>query len=575
MTDRALLDRLETAFSGLRKPTPQELSAAWVSVAATAKEILPYAGDPGVYPYGRKKLFATDEVEILVMNWAPGRDCAPHDHGHSFGLIDVVMGAVRHTLYTLDQDDVPVAYLEREEAEGTSYFAARSMIHSMGNRDGHPTVTAHVYAPPIAGMKVYDLQRCAACIVSNDCGAWWPDEQRQRVKEIRLTRTTSHSPSYVTLDQLTDPGLSNPDVVRRLTTHPLDIDSFTTLDDTLDIDATAGRTVRRLTVESGSVLAASAADSRFLVLGGRVEIVPLSSSRPAELLGEGQTFEVTAGEVVGLRPSAHSPSADIVEVALGGPLSTLCADRVQELDRIPQLRDYYYGYADRYAAVYQAGAPYWEPPEPNEILRHALQELGIGPCVVIDLGCGEGRDTIHLASEGFEAYGVDVARPALGKARERARRLGLDVRFLERDITTLRNLPRAGFDLALNMGCLHMIPDADLRSAHLSRVFQLLRPGATFVLAHCREKWLEGFFSVPAYEAAGPVVPGRVIDRRIRLAGGGTTTIPLPIVPYKQSSDAELAAELKAHGFEVVADLSGHSNAFGNTVVLAARRPGL
>lgn len=50
MTDRALLDRLETAFSGLRKPTPQELSAAWGSVAATAAEILSYAGDTDVYP---------------------------------------------------------------------------------------------------------------------------------------------------------------------------------------------------------------------------------------------------------------------------------------------------------------------------------------------------------------------------------------------------------------------------------------------------------------------------------------------------------------------------------------------
>ena len=36
------------------------------------------------------------------------------------------------------------------------------------------------------GMKVYDLKRCAACVVSDDCGAWWPREQRQLLQELQL-----------------------------------------------------------------------------------------------------------------------------------------------------------------------------------------------------------------------------------------------------------------------------------------------------------------------------------------------------------------------------------------------------
>lgn len=47
-------------------------------------------------------------------------------------------------------------------------------------------ITLHLYAPPITGMKVYDLEKCAACVVSDDCGAWWPDDLRQQVKEIKL-----------------------------------------------------------------------------------------------------------------------------------------------------------------------------------------------------------------------------------------------------------------------------------------------------------------------------------------------------------------------------------------------------
>ncbi|MGM1006165.1 MAG: hypothetical protein ACQEW2_03745 [Bacillota bacterium] len=47
-------------------------------------------------------------------------------------------------------------------------------------------VTLHLYSPPITGMKVYNLEKCAACVVSEDCGAWWPEEQRQKVREIQL-----------------------------------------------------------------------------------------------------------------------------------------------------------------------------------------------------------------------------------------------------------------------------------------------------------------------------------------------------------------------------------------------------
>ncbi|MCS0634250.1 cysteine dioxygenase family protein [Streptomyces sp. LP05-1] len=186
-----LMERISSAFDTLLRPTPQQLREAWENVGASLDEILPYAGDPGVYPYGRKKLYASQDIEILAMNWAARRPCAPHDHGQSFGWINVMSGTVRHTLYTLDQDDIPVPFLTREEPCGSRYFAPRSVVHSMENPSDGLTVTLHLYAPPITGMRVYDLERCAACVVSDDCGAWWPDEQRQLVRRIKLSRATA------------------------------------------------------------------------------------------------------------------------------------------------------------------------------------------------------------------------------------------------------------------------------------------------------------------------------------------------------------------------------------------------
>lgn len=184
-------ERVEKSFGSLVQPGPEQLSRAWDEVGATLPEVMEYAGEPGIYPYGRKKIFANNEVELIVMNWAARRDCAPHDHGSSFGWVNVLSGEVRHTLYTLDQNDVPTPYLTRTEKRGTRYFAARSMVHAMGNPSDELTVTVHIYAPPITEMKVYDLEKCAVCVVSDDCGAWWPADQRQLLRVMRLGRNGS------------------------------------------------------------------------------------------------------------------------------------------------------------------------------------------------------------------------------------------------------------------------------------------------------------------------------------------------------------------------------------------------
>ena len=190
-TDRCpdFLQHLRGTLDAMRRPTPADLRQAMTDLAARPEALQPHLGDPGIYPYGRKPLHSANGVEAIVMNWAAGRECAPHDHGRSFGWIHVVSGTIRHTLYTLDQDDVPVSFATRAEPTGTVMFAPRGAIHSMGNLTGEPTVTLHLYAPHVQGMKVWDLERCAMCVVAEDCGAWWPPEQRHRLREITLHRS--------------------------------------------------------------------------------------------------------------------------------------------------------------------------------------------------------------------------------------------------------------------------------------------------------------------------------------------------------------------------------------------------
>jgi SAM-dependent methyltransferase len=60
---------------------------------------------------------------------------------------------------------------------------------------------------------------------------------------------------------------------------------------------------------------------------------------------------------------------------------------------------------------------------------------------VLDVGCGCGDTTLKLAQRGATATGVDVSRPMLARARERAAAAGLDVRFELGDAAEIRFEP--------------------------------------------------------------------------------------------------------------------------------------
>jgi ubiquinone/menaquinone biosynthesis C-methylase UbiE len=381
---------------------------------------------------------------------------------------------------------------------------------------------------------------------------------------------------------LDDRDLPNADVRRRLDQAVFRLRDFESLMDGSDRGRVFGgdsRSLRLLNLGENAPLVRTKNGWRLLyVLAGHVAFAeyaegdqPLTAGE-RWVVGEGQWLMIEPERVHRVR--ARGDSATMLEILLGESRPS-----VEDLD--PGLAagddnaaDYYYEYDECYRKVYEEGGELWEMPGPNAALVAFVEEredrLGRR---VIDCGCGEGRDSLWLAKRGFEVTGVDVSRAALERARERAAAEGVDVTFLERDVIHLRGVPEKTFDLALNMGCLHMLKDAEHRARHLRRVAEVIKPGAYFVLAHCRSEWLKGFYSVPDYEAVGPAVTGKVLPRRIRLPGGGEKWIELPTTHFKEAGEDELAAELEAAGLEVERALGDSNEAFGNTAVMISRKP--
>ena len=54
-----------------------------------------------------------------------------------------------------------------------------------------------------------------------------------------------------------------------------------------------------------------------------------------------------------------------------------------------------------------------------------LKEKGMTEAIILDAGCGEGRNSIYMAKQGFKIYGIDIASPAIEKGKRWAKSEGL------------------------------------------------------------------------------------------------------------------------------------------------------
>lgn len=124
------------------------------------------------------------------------------------------------------------------------------------------------------------------------------------------------------------------------------------------------------------------------------------------------------------------------------------------------------------------GQPPWDtgisPPELLEFIDNHK------PGRAIDIGCGTGTNVITLASAGWKVTGVDFAPRAIKLARQKAEKAGVQAEFLVRDATNLQGI-RGSFDLALDLGCFHGIPQAG-RIKYLEQLDRILAPDGFWLL---------------------------------------------------------------------------------------------
>lgn len=106
---------------------------------------------------------------------------------------------------------------------------------------------------------------------------------------------------------------------------------------------------------------------------------------------------------------------------------------------------------------------------------------GMEPGAALDLGCGEGGDSLWLAEAGWKVTGVDISETALARAREESRTRGIspqDIEWMQIDLA--QDFPAGTYDLVSACFLASQIPLP--RSEILRRAAAAVAPGGMLLL---------------------------------------------------------------------------------------------
>ena len=189
---------------------------------------------------------------------------------------------------------------------------------------------------------------------------------------------------------------------------------------------------------------------------------------------------------------------------------------------------------------YQGGDLVWTA-TPNQFV--VAEVAGLVPGTAVDLACGEGRNAVWLAEQGWRATGVDFSAQGLAKAARLAAARAVDVTWVESAVEDWV-APPAGFDLVVV--CYLQLPEPE-RTGALDRAARAVAPGGTLVVvAHARDNLERGFGGPPSaavlYDVAGVVATAEAAGLTVRRAEQAVRTVATDDGP-RQAIDTVVRAE--------------------------------
>ncbi|OXM87281.1 cysteine dioxygenase [Paenibacillus rigui] len=150
-----LLESIEQAFRNVKQPNPHELRGIIGGLGLTSDLLAPWIEEPGLLPYGRKVMYQSANVEVIVVHLPQGTETFIHDHGASVGCAFVLEGALTNRIYRLGREGYAYEEAAHVIEPGKFLYAPRGQIHQMSNAGPGRLVSFHVYAPKLSETKMF------------------------------------------------------------------------------------------------------------------------------------------------------------------------------------------------------------------------------------------------------------------------------------------------------------------------------------------------------------------------------------------------------------------------------------
>jgi len=123
----------------------------------------------------------------------------------------------------------------------------------------------------------------------------------------------------------------------------------------------------------------------------------------------------------------------------------------------------------------------WKGDEPTDVVTKSFKEGIIKPGYrVLDVGCGFGRNANWLAKKGVNVTAVNIDEKEIKIAREKAEKMEINISYFHANATELE-FPANSFDVVLDLGCSHMIPDREGQKKSEAEMARVLKPSGRLI----------------------------------------------------------------------------------------------
>ncbi|MEK3886673.1 methyltransferase domain-containing protein [Bacillus sp. FSL K6-3431] len=120
--------------------------------------------------------------------------------------------------------------------------------------------------------------------------------------------------------------------------------------------------------------------------------------------------------------------------------------------------------------------------EPNKLVNNIFDFLpsdSLNNKVALDLGCGEGRDSVFLAKKGCKVIGVEILKTGLLKAEKLANENGVNINLVEGNINSFIILEKV--DVLIALGILQYLKPEN-RLKQIKHFKEMTKSGGLHVL---------------------------------------------------------------------------------------------